>query len=260
MVRIRNILLFLILLWPASIGAAGEGSADGTVQMTAVPNHIRVGTFYNGTGVRIDATVPVCEQAVVVIEGEKEEVTLNRKGKVILLWMNVGRIAVRNAPNVYILAASDNLEAVCPREEREKLRLGFDALRNDIAFDSNKPLTGAEFEEFLKLKRHTGTYDGDTKVILGPISGDTRTLAATLPIPAVIPAGDYDVRLYCFTRQELVAEASIPLSIEKIGLPFLASSLAYEHAALYGVLAVVIAIVTGISIGAIFSLKSGRGH
>jgi uncharacterized membrane protein YraQ (UPF0718 family) len=44
-----------------------------------------------------------------------------------------------------------------------------------------------------------------------------------------------------------------------VGLPALLATLAYEHGALYGVIAVIIAILTGFAMGYIFK-KGGGGH
>ncbi|MEJ2721274.1 MAG: TIGR02186 family protein [bacterium] len=250
--------LLLCLLRFVSTDEAGAAPAGGDIEMTAVPDRIRIGTFYSGTGVRIDADVPDCDNVVMTLEGEDEVDELNRKGKVGIIWLNVARVTVRNAPSAYIIAASDRLAAVTSRDEREKLGLGFDALESRIEFDSNKPLTGKELEEFIKLKKHAGTYKEDIDVVMGPAKGGRRTASAALPIPADIPAGEYTVRSYCFIHQELIATASMTLPIEKVGLPNLASTLAYSHAAVYGILAIVIAMVVGISMGALFSMKSGH--
>ena len=57
---------------------------------------------------------------------------------------------------------------------------------------------------------------------------------------------------------QAVEQQCVPLAVQMIGFPALLMSLAYEHALLYGILAVVIAIFTGFVMGYLF--KGGGGH
>ena len=54
------------------------------------------------------------------------------------------------------------------------------------------------------------------------------------------------------------ARTCADLTVALVGFPALLASLAYQHGAVYGVLAVVIAIVTGFAMGFLF--KGGGGH
>jgi hypothetical protein len=55
-----------------------------------------------------------------------------------------------------------------------------------------------------------------------------------------------------------VSRASTDLKVEMVGFPALLADLAYQHGATYGIIAVVIAIVTGFAMGFLF--KGGGGH
>ena len=55
-----------------------------------------------------------------------------------------------------------------------------------------------------------------------------------------------------------VSNTCTDLKVEMVGFPAWLATLAYQHGAAYGVLAVVIAIVTGFAMGFIF--KGGGGH
>ncbi len=56
----------------------------------------------------------------------------------------------------------------------------------------------------------------------------------------------------------MVSHTCTDLKVEMVGFPALLAKLAYQHGAAYGVLAVVIAIVTGFAMGFLF--KGGGGH
>jgi uncharacterized protein (TIGR02186 family) len=228
------------------VARATAATGDDELHLKALPDHIDAGTLYRGAKVHITATVPSGCDAVVKIEGQDSEVELNRKGKLAVIWLNVARIVVKNAPQVYILAASKELTDICSQKERENLGLGFDVLRERMTFSSEKTLTGLEFGEFLKLKQHNGTYNAKTQIKLGPANNGRQKLSAILSIAAAVPPGEYTVWLYCFEQGNLTEHATVGLSIKKVGLPLYTSVLAYNHAAAYGIIAIIVAMATGI--------------
>ncbi len=57
---------------------------------------------------------------------------------------------------------------------------------------------------------------------------------------------------------KVVSSTCTDLTVEMVGFPALMAHLAYQHGVAYGVLAVVIAIVTGFAMGFLF--KGGGGH
>ncbi|MEW5994822.1 MAG: TIGR02186 family protein [Candidatus Zixiibacteriota bacterium] len=252
--------ILLCLPWFVTSAFANALSSESPIELTAVPAHIQVGALYHGAKVHIFAEVPTCDGAVIKVEGGNDEVVLNKKGKVAVIWLNVAQVTAKNAPQVYILAASDHLANICSPQERERLGLGIESLRKRITFESDKSLTGLEFEEFVKLKEHIGTYDVDTRIDVRPAGEDKQRLSAVLPIPSAMPPGQYTVQLFCFQDGNLVNQAAVQLSIDKVGLPLLLTSLAFEHAAAYGILAIVVAMMAGIIMGIIFSSRAGQGR
>jgi uncharacterized protein (TIGR02186 family) len=228
--------------------------------MSVDPAAIKIGTFYHGATVRVTAQTPPCEGVVVTIESGSKTFILNRKARVGFLWMNVAKVTIEGAPEVYVIASSADVESICSAEDREKLRLGVASLKSTTSVSSDGPITGEEFDEFIKLKRHTGEYNDDIHVDMGPVGDETHSVTAELPLPSVTPSGAYKVSLYCFEGGKLVETATDELKIEKVGLPRLEAELAHEHAAAYGIAAILVAMVTGITMGAIFTSKGGGGH
>ena len=129
-----------------------------------------------------------------------------------------------------------------------------------MSFTSDKPLAGGEFDQFLKLKEHVGTYRDDVPIEMKPVPGERRAISASLPLPSIMPSGDYTVRLYCFEDGRVVDEASAGLTIVKTGLSHLENELAHEHSAAYGIMAILVAMAAGITTGVAFSSRGGQGH
>jgi uncharacterized protein (TIGR02186 family) len=259
MTRLFNIFCLVSVLCVGS--TMGQTSADDSiVTLSLVPDQIKVGTFYRGARIHVSANVPICDGAVIVLEAGNEKVTLNRKGRVAGIWLNVAQVEVSNVPNVYILAASDKLENICSPFVHKQLGLGFDYLRGQMKFTCEKPLSGTEFKEFLKLKTSGGTYNLDININLEDDGPGRQEVSAVLPVPATVPPGTYNVLLYCFVDGKPVHRGTAELSIERVGLAHLMADMAYNKSALYGVMAIVVAMLVGIGMGVVFNSRPGSGH
>lgn len=244
--------LVLPLLCEAAVCGAQSVPETRPVAVKMTPDHIDVGTLYDGTIVQVSADLPNCEDAVVVLEGDMDELTLNRKGRVAGIWLNVAQVAVSGAPKAYILAASDDLDRICTTDDQRALHLGLEFLRQQITFECDRPLTGTEFHELVDLKKHRGTFVLDAPVSLALNASNHVTLSAMLPVSPTVPPGSYDVMLYGFSDYHLICSGAARLSIERIGLANWLVNLSRSHGALYGTVAIAAAILAGIVMGVIF--------
>jgi uncharacterized protein (TIGR02186 family) len=228
-------------------------------KVSIAPDAIRINAFYKGTDVKVRADLAYgCDEAVVKIQGDDEEAVLKRKGKVSIFWLNLDEVAFDNAPEIYILNSSNSLDSICSIEERNKLILGYDALRERIGIHCKNALSGSEFSDFMKLKEHNGSYQQSATGQLLADANNKSTFTAVLHIPPVMPAGSYRVNLYCFKNRVLLEESHAVLSVEKVGVPKYLYSLAFGNPAAYGLLAIIIAMTTGIVMGLIFGSRTRR--
>ena len=82
-------------------------AADAPIGLKVTPPVVEIGTFFNGRTVAVSGTIPADAEAVVEITGPSTAEDLMRKGRRGGLWMNVGEIAVENAPSLYLAASTD---------------------------------------------------------------------------------------------------------------------------------------------------------
>jgi uncharacterized protein (TIGR02186 family) len=256
----RSLTLTACFCFLCALVVADPAPKDSLVTLILDPAQVHVSTFYQGTDVHVSAKVGECDGAVLLLTAGEEEETLNRKGRVAGIWLNVAQVTVSHVPRVYILGTSDKLENICSPEVQRELGLGEESLREQLKFTCEKPLTGSEFDEFLKLKVDNGTYNMNVKVELVSTGSGQKELSAILPVPPTVPPGNYTVLLYCFKDGKPVKRGSAELSIVRVGLARVMASLAYSEPAVYGVVAIVVAMIVGIGMGLIFSSRPGSGH
>jgi hypothetical protein len=222
------------------------------------PDVVEIGAFFNGHGVTVIWQVPQGAQAVMEIAGQTAVEHLMRKGRRGGLWMNVGEVEIQGAPSLYLAASTSPPLLKAPSENAP---WGYPALQKRISFVGQGERGEREMflDQFFQLKESEGVYaifPGDLKV--SGASSDSQTVTGTFPLPTTVKPGTYRICLTAVQDGQVIDKHCSDLKVVMVGFPALLASLAYEHGATYGILAVVIAIVTGFAIGYLF--KGGGGH
>ncbi len=130
-----------------------------------------------------------------------------------------------------------------------------------LAFSGKiEPAERQEFlKQFLELKESEQIYASWPGALkLKAAAGAESAVTASFPLPTNTRPGAYKVCLSVIQDGKAVSNTCTDLKVEMVGFPAWLAQLAYQHGAAYGVLAVVIAIVTGFAMGFIF--KGGGGH
>jgi uncharacterized protein (TIGR02186 family) len=252
---------FLLSLWVALNGmnSLRAQTPDASPQIDITPDLIHIDAFYKGADVSIRGELPdECDGAVLKIQGKDEDIILSRKGRVSIFWLNVDEVAVSNAPGIYMINSSGPLSEICTLKDQDAWTLGYKSLQKKIRIQSQKELSGSEFSEFITLKEHNGSYQRLITAQLIQDAANKTTLNAVFRIPPVMPSGNYQIQLYFFKDLALLGQSSARIRVEKVGLPNWLYSLAYAHPAAYGLLAIIIAMATGIIMGLIFGSRSRR--
>jgi len=240
--------VFLILSLAGSVRAEA-------VTVKARPSTVEISSFYQGHEITIIGAIPAGHQAVAEVVGPVGQEHLMRKGRVGPLWLNVGEITVSGAPSLYFALSTtpDLLTGASP--------WGFQALMQHLSLAGKVHQNEmAKFtEQFLELKKSENLYavwPGGLKT--KPADDGRLEVTGKFWLPANVKPDTYKVCLTAVLDGKAVDQHCSNLSVQMVGFPALLMSLAYEHAALYGILAVVIAILTGFIMGYLF--KGGGGH
>jgi hypothetical protein len=252
--RPRLILLLILSL----LLAAPAGAGDASPEIQVWPDVVEIGAFFNGHEVKIIGKIPQGAQAVIEITGPAATEHLMRKGRRGGLWMNVGELEAQGAPSLYLAASTTPPLLKDPPVEAV---WGYPALKQQIRFAGRLEQGEREYflDQFFQLKESDEVYaifPGALKVKGG--SGDSQTVTGAFPLPTKVKPGAYRVCLTVVQGGQVIAKHCRDLKVVMVGFPAMLASLAYGHGATYGILAVIIAIVTGFAMGYLF--KGGGGH
>ena len=250
--RLAAILVLLLLLsTPTLVWGA-------SLDLKVTPDLVEIGAWFRGHQITVSGMIPQGAEAVMEVVGQTSDEHLMRKGRRGGLWMNVGEIDIHSAPSLYMVRSSNPklLETAAG-----EVPWGFAALRRRVTLsglvsDQEKP---EFFDQFLKLKESEEIY----ATFKDPLkksraAGDLVPVKGEFRLPTNVKPGTYEVCLSVVQDGQVVAKKCSELQVKMVGFPAMLTTLAYEHGATYGILAVIIAIVTGFAIGFLF--KGGGGH
>lgn len=220
--------------------------ASETTSLTIRPNLIPIGTNFNGAELTITGQVPAGTSAVIRLMGEPRDELFKQKGKALgLLWMNLKTVELKHVPDVFLMGTDADAKI-----NWEHSDLGFLSVKGETE--------DLVFDEFIKLMEQDGFYKVEKGIVQykTPVNG-VRPFSASLSIPSAMHKGIYKVEVLAINHGKVVDRASEELHTQLTGLPKMLSAFAFDHSLMYGIAAVVIAILAGLIMSMIFKERGG---
>jgi uncharacterized protein (TIGR02186 family) len=181
----------------------------------------------------------------VTVTGPKESIVTRRKERVLGIWVNRESRNFIDVPSYLAVLSNRPVEEIVDIETARRLQLGLrrTLLPQQIGPDLGDTPRDDPFRmAFLRLKATKHLYVEQT----AGVTFLTPTLfRATIPLPAEVPVGAYDVDLKLFADGAQVARASSAFEIVKAGFEQFIATSAQSNAFLYGLATVSLALMTG---------------
>jgi uncharacterized protein (TIGR02186 family) len=242
-----------ILLAAAVMGAAEPAAAERLV--TSLSQHrVMVTSSFSGSevvlfgGIELDSgTLPLrgnYDIAVTVI-GPRQTVVTFRKERILGIWVNYESRVFDNAPSYLAVLTNRPLTAITNAETLRRLQLGLDyvALPQRIEPVPADDLPGDVFRNaFLSLKGERSLYTQESN---GVTFLTPALFRATIPLPADVLIGTYDVEAKLFSDGALIARTPSALELYKAGFEQFVTTSSQNHGLLYGLAAAAMAVLTG---------------
>lgn len=242
-----------LLLWLIAAPAFAESLEIGLSR-----DAIGITSSFDGTQMTVFGTIENEDRAVlaretdgprkgydiiVTLTGPLEPVTVRRKERVLGIWVNGSSQLFVSVPSFYATASTRPLEMLTNREQLALLQIG---PRNLDFPPRGLVLPAAEREAFSVSLARLKLTEGLFARVDGSVSMLSPTLfRANFQVPANVPIGTHTAQAYLFRDGNYLNSATASLTIEKRGFEQLTYSLAHENGFIYGLIAVLIAIVTG---------------
>lgn len=204
---------------------------------------VAITTGFAGDQVLLFGAIEGEGDVVVIVRGPDRPVTLHRKSRVLGVWANTAQMTFDSVPSFYAVASSRPLEEVAPETVLARHEMGVSYLRLDLPRAKASPNVAAEWRAgLIRNFVRAGLYKPEVGQVtfLG-----NRLFRTRIELPANVPTGLYQVQVYLIQDGRAISAQTTPLSVSKIGSEAVIYDFAHENAALYGLIAILLALVAG---------------
>jgi uncharacterized protein (TIGR02186 family) len=182
---------------------------------------------------------------VVTVTGPRQSMVTFRKARVLGIWVNADSREFENAPAYLAVLSNRPLDSVANTEMLRRLQLGLDNI--PLPQRASVKIADAASDDpfrlaFIKIKTDQGLY---REVSNGVTFLAPALFRASIPLPAEVPVGTYEVDVRLFADGAQIARAPSPFEVYKSGFEQVVTNAAREHGFLYGLVTSMMAVLTG---------------
>jgi len=234
--------------------AASAAAATAEKLVASLTNHrVLITSSYTGAELVLFGTVERDAAAapqharydvVATITGPRQPLRARRKSRVLGIWVNTATRTFVDPPSYLAVLASRPLDAITGADNQRRMRLGIantsfpQRFNEDIGEVSNDPFRAA----LVRLMRERDLYSEAPNAV----TFLTPTLfRASIPLPAQVPIGNYDVDVKLFADGAMIAQTASAFEIVKVGFEQFVVDASQRHSLLYGLVTAMMALATG---------------
>lgn len=220
-------------------------------------NRISISADFDGSEILIFGAIkretserdPDALGVIVTIEGPSQRLTVRRKDRRALIWINDAAAEIDRAPSFYAVSTSGPLSQILSTTSDMQHRITAPrAIRTVRA-----PMMGDEPLAFTQALIRIRERQNLFQTNIGEVAVREGTLFNTsIALPANLVEGSYTARVFLTRARRVVAEYKTSIRVEKVGLGRFLYTLAHEQPLAYGMLSLVIAVAAGWGASAAF--------
>lgn len=248
--RLLRRALAVLLLVPIGLGVSPR--AQSQELFADLSNHlIAISTAFTGTDVVLFGAVAEEGDIAVVVRGPSQNVIVRRMVERVGIWINERSIVFDDVPSFYRVFSNRAMGDFASPEALQREGVGLDHLRlapRDLEEVDEAAL--AEFRAALIRQMQAANLYGDETGQVAVLGG--RLFRADVHFPANVPTGQYIVTVLLFRDGEVVEAQTTPLVVSKIGLSAQIFAFASQQSAVYGLVAIIMAVSAGWIAGLVF--------
>ena len=240
----RSILAAMLVVLAAS-GARADDLVSGLSQ-----DQIQIPSSYTGTDIVVFGAIQSADPSaasgdhdiVVVVRGPGAEMVVRRKVRVAGVWINRDAMTLSGLPAYYFVASNRPLKDIAIDETRERYQLGLETLE-PLSESTHSPAKAEPFRlAAIRERAREGLYR-ETPTAVEFLS--YSLFRVRVPVPATVPRGEYTAEVYLFRDGSVISAQTTPLYVDQAGLERKVFSFAHGEPLLYGLAAVLMALLLG---------------
>lgn len=227
-----------------ALGLAIAGPLRAAPLVADLSKHlVAITTGFAGTDVLLFGAIDEPGDVVVIVWGPPQEVVMHRKSKIAGIWINTAAMTFDRVPSFYSVASSRMLDEVASDVVLSRLEIGVERLNLPLPPAKASPNIARNWRDALiRNKQRLGHYGKDVGQVIFLGESLFRTL---VEFPANVPTGTYQIEVYLLRDGRVVSAQTTPLIVGKIGVEAEVFDFAHNYSALYGLIAILVALVAG---------------
>jgi uncharacterized protein (TIGR02186 family) len=252
-----NLLLALALLVLATLPATGAPAtvpptSKEELQAELSTREISIQSNFTGIEILIYGSIDFSQtkapdtgtyDVIAVVRSPSQPLVARRKERVFGIWINRPGEVFPEVPGFYAALSTRPFRAVTTDETLKELGIGIANL--DFGRPRSDDVRDAQFRSaVIRLKKKQKLF----QEIDDGVSFAGRSLfRATVELPVNVPIGRYTADVYLFRDGELISKNLSTLEVSKAGFERTIYVMAFTQPLLYGLLAVLVAVLTGLA-------------
>ncbi len=212
-------------------------------------HRVSITTGFVGTDVLLFGATDGEGDIVVVVRGPARRELVRRKNRIGGIWINDAEMAFNGVPAFYMVAANRAITEIVPEALRTRHEIGSGYLRVKTEKGADPKEVSRFWSALVRNKELDRLYGKEIRPVsfLGP-----RLFRTKIFFPANVPTGVYKVEVYLLRKGAVVGAQTTPLVVSKAGIGAEVYEFAHRNSALYGIMAVAIALLAGWLAGFVF--------
>lgn len=234
-------------------GGLAALAAQATELVADLSQHeIKISTGFSGTDLLLFGAADPSGDVVVVVSGPDGRAIVRKKERISGIWINADSVAFDTVPGFYHVSATAGLMGEKLGQVLSETGVGLRYLSLSPTSAMAPDRAGEFGSALLRRKEARGLYVSEPGII--EFVGGTL-FRTKVSFPATVPTGEYRVDVYHVKNEWVEAVTTIPLKVAKVGMEEKIFRFAHDKPALYGLVAILIAALSGYGAGMLFGRR-----
>ncbi|MDC1356460.1 TIGR02186 family protein [Pseudomonadota bacterium] len=182
------------------------------------------------------------DDIIVVVTGPKGLVTIQKKEKVLGVWVNTKKVNYINAPKYLSISSNRDIDKILNQKTQKISEIGLNNL--NIRIQPGKQIRSEkEWREALTrnmLKSKLWSLNENS------ISLNKNSLFRSyLSLPSNVTIGKFEVKILHYRNSKLISKETNTINVSKSGISAEIYNIAQNYSTLYGIFAVLLAVFIG---------------
>ena len=236
---IKNILLIIIIALNSFTVFAKDNLVTDLSEST-----VEISSTFSGADILLFGAYDgqKNDDIIVVVSGQKGNIKVDKKEKKFGIWMITESIEFLNVPKYHYIASNRKIEEITNNTEIKKRKLdlnSFELKNNKIDYKNLDKKWYEALKRNMKKKQFWKIEENSIKL------NKNTLFRKTLSLPSNVSTGIYNVKILHYRKGNLISQEESKIKIDKTGISANIYDIAQNFSAIYGIIAVFIALFFG---------------